>query len=104
MSTVMQHKDVTEYLKSAQLQQNLNKLILYKLDGQEKKLIFKDENDEIIATLSTSFLWDEDNSKLVFLNKEIQNFIETLEKEYRNAIRNGFVGTKQEYFETRDYT
>ena len=104
MGTVMPHKDISGYIKTTDYQQELSKLFLYTLGQGGRKLILKDENEEVIAEINTNVFWDEDNSRLIFLNKEISTFFEVMDQEYKNAQKEGFLGTKQEYFEARDYT
>lgn len=44
------------------------------------------------------------DDKSIMKEEENPSFEEKIEKEYKEAIINGFKGTKEEYYALRDYT
>ena len=103
INSVMKHKQVAGFFRGADFQSGEKKLVIYPFQNS-KKIIFKDENGEELMQISASLVYDEDNSRLIFLNKQIQNYQDALTKEYKDAVKNGFIGSKKDYFYLRDYT
>lgn len=49
-------------------------------------------------------IMDKDQKSLMKHSDNFESFEQRLEKEYQKAVKNGFKGTKEEYFQIRDYT
>ena len=48
-------------------------------------------------------IMDKDQKSLMKHSDNFESFEQRLEKEYQKAVKNGFKGTKEEYFQIKNY-